>query len=161
MPACELLIKIARLAGDERGDPMVRRNAFDSSLDSSKAIRIYSPRARRQRHPSSRTPRRCGLTFSAPDVEDKPAARAKGPVDKRRARFMDHTSWSETAKGNPSIEIVWRGVAYRIVLFEYKKSPMVGFLLINEDTDEQTFSQLRYKTYGEARAGAWEAVCAL
>jgi hypothetical protein len=153
MPTRELILKIARLAGDERGDAATRAIAYAKLADLKAA------------HPHLfviETPEDNDAPWSeVADVEDAPPTPAGGPVDKRKARFMDHSSWSDTAKGNPCIEVTRKGVAYKVVLFEYKKSPMIGFLLINEDTDEQTFSNARYKTYGEARLGAWEALCSI
>jgi hypothetical protein len=149
----DLIRKIALVAGDERGDPHVREIAW-SKLE-----------AFRRSHPHLfviETPEDSAAPWSdVADVEEKPAAPTKGPVNKLKARFMDHMSWSDTAKGNPSIEVTRKGVAYKVVLFEYKRSPEVGFLIIDEDTGEQTFSPVRFKTYVEARAGSWEALCAL
>lgn len=152
MPTHELLIKIAKLAGDERGNPMVRQIALDKLA------------AFQQTHPHLFWIEGEGDPLPWTDVAtdaDAPEPPAPPISANDKARFMNVAKWMRTANGNLSIVIAVKGVDYRVVLFKYKKTPMFGWLRIDVDIDAQVFSQMKYATHDEARIGAWEALCAI
>jgi hypothetical protein len=95
----ELILKIARLAGDERGDPRTREAAFDKLV------------AFKETHPHLfvlATPEGDAAPWSdVADVgDDAPQA---PPPTKGKPRFMDIRNWDVTAAGNPTIIVTVKG----------------------------------------------------
>ena len=143
MPTAAQVAKIKAVADDARGHPAVRKIAIDKL----EALRRSHPHLFHR--PASAASASQGAT----------RGRAPAPV-KGKARFLDLANWRETANGNVSIVITVRGVEYRVVLFQHKQTPTWGWLIIDTDDGEETFSG-RYPTRDEAHMDAWEALCAL
>jgi hypothetical protein len=75
---------------------------------------------------------------------------------------MNIKNWTVTAKGNPPIEVVARGVEYRVVLFRYKQAPNEwGYLFFNILSNQTTFGKRRYASEIAAHDGPWKALCAI
>jgi hypothetical protein len=154
MPTRELVLKIARLAGDERGDAATRAIAF-AKLE---ALRAEHPHLFVLEESPPTAEDAAPWSDVADVADDAPQA---PPPTKGKARFMDIRNWKATAAGNPTITATVRGVEFRVVLFKYKRSPAYGFLIINTDTDKETFSERRYPTEVAAHEGAWDALSAI
>ena len=160
MPTRETILKIAAVAGDERGDAMVRQVAYEKLA----ALKDIYP------HLFWTPGQNAPMALSEPDGEpswadvatDVDNTSAPPPRPARygtKAWFMDIRNWDVTAKGNPSITIRGKSAERRVVLFRYKKAPMQwGFLVIDTRTDETTFSERRYRTEIAAHEAAWETL---
>jgi hypothetical protein len=161
MPTRELIMKIAALAGDERGDPMVRAVACEK-LAVLKDIYPHLFWMPDGDEPAAQAATEAPSMWA--DVADVSEAPSPPPPARygSKAWFMDIKNWDTTAKGNPSIVVMAKGVELRVVLFRYKKAPTQwGFLLIDTRTDATTFSDRRYSIEIAAHEGAWEELCAI
>lgn len=150
MPTVDLILKIARLAGDERGDPRIREIAHAKLAN----LKAAYPHLFVLETPTEPAP-----WSDVADVAD--GAPPSPPPTKGKARFMDIRNWDVTAAGNATITVTVRGVGFKVVLFKHKRTPTWGYLLIDTDTDVETFSNVRYPTEVGAHEAAWEALEAL
>ena len=141
------LEKIQRLADDARGHPQVRMRAQEklAEVRLSHPHLFPKPKPPPPPKPPPRDPRVDGMQTS-PEFE--------------RRRFLDLGQWGRT-KAKNLIQTVYRGgIVYRVVLFEHKKSPTWGWMLVNELRETTEFSG-RFRTMGEAHADAWRMVSSL
>ena len=107
MPIVAQIAKIKALAEDARAT-LIRKVALDKLA----ALRRSHP------HP-----------FQRPARKAKPCPAHASPA-KRRARFMDIDNWGPTAGGNVSIVVTVKGIEFRVVIFQYKQTPMWGWMLM-------------------------------
>jgi hypothetical protein len=152
MPTRELIMKIARLAGDERGDAATRAIAF-AKLEAVQAAHPELFRIAGEAPATAPETATDAPGWSDVTTEDEKPAPPKGPP----AWFMDLSGWQETANRNRSIVVTFRttGREFRIVLFRHKKTPTHGWLRINTATEEQVLSQIKHHTLREAMVDAW------
>ena len=147
-PTLELLQKIARLAGDERGDPATREVAYAKL------------RAFHETHPHL-----FKLEESPPPLDEEPEFedvsnwREADPQNPRW--FFDMNKWSRTTNGN-----LQRPVAHqvhgrlRVLIFPYKKSPHeFGWIRYHPEPHEaQIFCVRRSTSMANAMEDAWWAL---
>ena len=158
MPTRELILKIAALAGDERGDPMVREIAYAKLA----ALKDAYP------HLSWAPPGEDAPT-APPEPGAPPWADVATNVDdalhrRRRAMGRGPGSWTSGIGTPPprAIRALWsRPRASSAAWFCFATSgrrTQWGFLLVNTRTDAPTFSERRYPTEIAAHEAAWEAL---
>jgi hypothetical protein len=137
----ELIDKIRALAEDLRGDARIRAVA-QSKLDGYKIS-----------HPHL-------FTWKQPPPHNQRNPRTEHSEDYARFRFMDLETWGLTVNGNRTCIVTRNGVAYRVVLFRYKKRPAWGWTRFNLTTDDgvPTFSQNSFTTMAEAQKNAWDSL---
>ena len=140
------LEKIQRLADDARGHPEIRQRAKEKLA----ATRLSHPHLFAQPKPA----------FHDVPPPDPRVPGMKTSALYERQKFLDLGQWGRT-KADNLIQTVYRGgIVYRVVLFQHKKTPTWGWMLINEFRDTTEFSG-RFRTLGEAHADAWAHVSAL
>lgn len=131
------LEKIQRLANDSRGDPATRAIA-------QAVLRRYAkPEPKPTFKDVPRDPRVHGL-------------RRNDPVYEYRV-YCDLAQWDITKAGNPTYVVYHKGISYRIVLFEYKRSNAWGWMRVDPYHDQTEFSG-RFHTIGEAQKNAWDTL---
>jgi hypothetical protein len=138
------IAKIRALADDERGDPATRARAQEK-LD---AYRLSHPHLFEQpkhKFHDVRQDRRVHGMRLDPAYE--------------YYIFTDLSLWSQTKAGNRTHTVYHKGINYRIVLFQHKKSPTWGWMRVS-DYDGTVFSG-RFKTIGEAQADSWTSLMAI
>jgi hypothetical protein len=138
----ELLRKIMALAADQRGDLATRQRAQEK-LES---YRVQYPH----------------LFVVTPTRKPPPDPRVHGmrtdPAYEYYV-FTDLSLWDQTKSGNRVHSIYHKGVTYKIVLFQHKKTPAWGWMRTS-DYDGTVFSR-RFATLGEAHSDSWANLMAL
>ena len=156
MPSREQILKIARLAGDERAHPMMRQVAFD------KLATFQETHPHLFWTPGQDEPVGAPMWADVPDAPGSAAPPHPTPSSGSPAWFTNLNDWGKTSNGNPTIVVCEPGKPdYRTVLFAHKRTPTFGWLRIDASTDIEVFSQTRYATRDEALRASWEALCAV
>lgn len=150
----ELVLKIARLAGDERGDAATRAIAW-AKLEALQTA--YPELFWIDEEPAPATAPEAAA--DAPGWSDVATGDEK-PEDPNAppARFMDLSKWDTTANGHRSHILLHgktRRELFRVVLFRHKKTPTHGWLRIDLRTEAQVFSQIKHHTIREAMLDLW------
>jgi hypothetical protein len=130
--------KIQALADDERGHPEVRQRAKEWL---------------RAHHVKPPPPK-----FH--DVKPTPVVHGmrRDPTYEYYV-FTDLSLWDRTKSGNRTYVVAHKGINYRIVLFQHKKSPTWGWMRAT-DGAEPVFSG-RFSTITEAQADSWADLMAI
>lgn len=143
----ELVRKIQALADDTRGHPEVRQRAAEKIAELRRAYpHLFEPPKppKPEFHDVRTDPRVHGMrTDPAYDYYI----------------FTDLSLWDQTKAGNKTHTIYHKGINYRIVLFQHRKSPTWGWMQIGDP--EGTVFSGRFKTVGEAQGDSWASLMAL
>jgi hypothetical protein len=125
VPTLQTILKIAALAGDERAHPMVRAVAYEklAALKDAYPHLFVLPGVdgcrddgvRERPADVDRRSRRAGCRGCA-------SAAAAGAI-RQQGVVHEHQKWDVSAKGNPTILVMAKGVERRVVLFRYKQAP--------------------------------------
>ncbi len=140
---------IRALADDARGDPATRAIA-QNKLEQ---YRISHPELFEQWKPQRETRTKnpyAQYSHKNPGTQNS--------EDFERFRFMDLSMWGRTVAGNPTAMATRGGLAYRIILFEHKKTPTWGWLRIETQSGDETFSRVKFATMQEAHRDAWNSL---